>query len=208
MIDEKIVSQIHGVNKARMFLNTCNSSKISGIITTNYDLLAEYALGTSGFNYGMKGQGLRGRGKYSIAKWNRGGVTLSGNIPLAKLHGSINRDLTGYYSEGRRGITGKALIVAPVPEKKPPLELQAEWDLAFKILQGSSKLIVFGFAFNPYDQAALNLLRDGGKNLTSVILINPTSKATIARELWPQAIITTSPPPQDEFNSIEEWQRL
>jgi len=188
-----------------MFLNMCNSLKISGIITTNYDLLVEYALGTSGFNYGTHSQGLQGRGKYSVAKWNRGGVTLSGHIPLTKLHGSINRDLTGYYSEGRRGITGKALIVAPVPEKQPPLELQAEWDLAFKILQGSSKLIVFGFAFNPYDKAALNLLRDGGKNRSSVLLINLTSKVDIAKNLWPKANITTCLPPQDEFDRIEEW---
>lgn len=205
MIDEKIVSLIPGVLKARTFLNTCNSLQSSGIITTNYDMLVEYALGTSRFNYGIQGQALRGRGKYSVAKWNRGPVILSGHLPLIKLHGSVNRDLTGYYSEGRRGITGNALIVAPLPEKQPPLELRAEWDLAFKLLQASSKLIVFGFAFNPYDQAALNLLRAGGKNLTSVLLINPSSKASIAKELWCQAAITTCPPPQDDFKSIEEW---
>lgn len=201
MIDEKIVSQIPGVLKARMFLNAYNPSSI---ITTNYDMLVEYALGTNGFNYGVQDEILQGRGKYSVAKWNRGPPVLSGRVPLIKLHGSVNRDLTGYYSEGRRGITGNALIIAPVPEKEPPLELQAEWDLAFKTLQ-SSKLIVFGYAFNEYDQAALNLLRAGGENLKSVLLINRSSKANIAKDLWPKANVTTCPPPQDDFNDIKEW---
>jgi hypothetical protein len=170
-------------------------------------MLIEYALGTGGFNYGILGQVLRGRGKYSIKAWNRGEVVLTGHIPLAKLHGSINRDITGYYSEGRRGITGRALIVAPRSEKRPPLELKADWDLAVKMLTSASKLIVFGFAFNPYDKAALNLLSDSGKNLSSVLLINRTSKENIAKVLWPKAKITSCPPPQDSFDCIEGWLR-
>jgi hypothetical protein len=205
MIDEEIVSEIPGVVNASRFLNKCLSPATSGIITTNYDMLVEYALGSGGFNYGVRGQLLRGRGKYSVAKWNRGPVTLSGHIPLVKLHGSVNRDRTGYYTEGRRGITGRALIVAPVPEKRPPLELQTEWDLAFKILKRSSTLIVFGFAFNSYDQAVLNMLRNGGKNLASVLLVNLTSKDEIAKEIWPDAHITTSLPPQNDFHEIDRW---
>jgi hypothetical protein len=207
MIDENIVSEMPGVINARTFLRMCKLTEISGIVTTNYDMLIEYALGTKGFNYGIQGQVLRGRGKYSIKTWNRGEVTLTGPLSLAKLHGSINRDVTGYYSEGRRGITGRALIVAPIPEKRPPPELKADWDLAFNILRSSSKLIVFGFAFNDYDQAVLNLIREGGKNLSSVLLINRTSKVNVARAFWPQAKITSCQPPQDSFDCIEEWLR-
>lgn len=204
MIDEKVVSKMEGVIKARAFLNKCKP-KMSGIITTNYDLLIEYALGSGGFNYGMQGQHLPGRGLYSVPKWNRKPVSLSGDISLAKLHGSINRDAAGYYSDGRRAITGKALVVAPVHEKKPPLELQAEWDLASKILHNSSRLIVFGFAFNPNDQAVLSLLRNGGKHLTSILLINPISQAELAKQIWPDAHITTSLSPKDNFHEIDGW---
>lgn len=118
MLDEKVVSEMEGVINARTFLNKCKS-KISGIISSNYDLLIEYALRSGGFNYGIQGQHLPGRGLYSSSKWNRKPVTLSGFISFVKLHESINRDAAGYYSDGRRAITGKALVVAPVQEKQP-----------------------------------------------------------------------------------------
>jgi hypothetical protein len=204
MIDEKVVSEMEGVINAQTFLNRCKP-KLSSIITTNYDLLIEYALGSGGFNYGIQAQHLLGRGLYSVSKWNRKPVTLSGDIPLAKLYGSINRCAAGYLSDGRRAITGKAFVVAPTHEKQPQWELEREWGLALKSLQNSSKLIVFGFAFNPYDLAVRDLLRKGGKNLTSILLINLTSKVEVAKQIWPDAHVTTSPPPQEDFHEIDRW---
>ena len=57
---------------------------VGGIVTLNYDLLVEYALGSRGFNYGAIGEVLRGRGPYPVSLW-RNPVALSGRIPLAKL---------------------------------------------------------------------------------------------------------------------------
>ena len=93
--------------KAASFLTTCMAIPLSGIITSNYDLLIEYCLGTKGFNYGVQNQQLLGRGPYPVYVWNRGPVTLKGNIRLAKIHGSINNLV---YTDGRRRLAGKALI--------------------------------------------------------------------------------------------------
>ena len=44
--------KINGIKKARRFLTTV-SILLNGIVTTNYDLVIEYALGTKEFNYGI-----------------------------------------------------------------------------------------------------------------------------------------------------------
>lgn len=203
MIDEKMIRENSYISAIRNFLQKFLPSA-SGIITTNYDLVVEYALGTRGFNYGIKDQPLRGRNVYSVASWNRTSVALRGSVALAKIHGSINRDETGYYSEGRRGLSGKALIVAPI-EGKSPLKLESEWNLARDILTKSTRIMVFGFAFNQYDKQVLNLLSESGKNIVSVLLVNCSSKLDLATRLWPNAkIVTALPPPQGD-STIESW---
>lgn len=181
MIDEQRAGDLHGIIKAKGFLNRCISVGTSGIITSNYDMLIEYSLGTKGFNYGIPDQWLNGRGVYPMATYYKP-VRLQGRVPLAKIHGSINRDSLAYFPEGRRGLTGNALIVAPTPEKRPPKELKFDWTLADTILRNSTKLLVFGFAFNPYDEALLTLLKDGGRNLKSVLLVNLHSKVDQAKK--------------------------
>jgi len=134
MIDENRKLEIQGVTKARNFLQRFFTPILSGIITTNYDLLVEYILGTKGFNYGISSQKLIGRGPYPVSQWKKS-VTLKGKVKLAKIHGSISWDENAYYTDGRRAITGKALIVAPTPEKRPPESLKFTWDLAERILK-------------------------------------------------------------------------
>ena len=168
MIDENRKYQRPGVKRARDLLLHLRST-LSGIITPNYDLLVEYAFGTRLFNYGRPSEVLSGRGAYPVSQW-RNPVTLRGTIAVAKVHGSISWDKAGRHTDGRGGITGNALIVAPTPEKTPPPELAFEWELARDILQGSRALLVFGFAFNPYDEALLTHLRQHGRNLEHVIL--------------------------------------
>lgn len=204
MIDEQRLHKRPGVIKAKGFLNRCISLDTAGIITPNYDMLIEYSLGTKGFNYGISGQFLRGRGAYPLAEYNNP-VRLQGNIPVAKIHGSINRDNLAFYSEGRRGLTGNALIVAPTPEKRPPKELESDWTLADTILRNSTKLLVFGFGFNRYDEALLTLLKDAGKNLQSVLLINLHSKVEQAKKLWSSADITPCLPPPEGDSILSHW---
>src|SRR5687767_4652040 len=170
MVDENRKFKIEGVRKAQSFISNIQALKrLSGKVTTNYALAIEYALGTSGYNYGVRGQRLIGRGAYPVSRWIKP-VILSGDISIAKIHGSLSWDENDYYTDERRGLTGNALIVTPTPEKEPSELLKFHWGLAEQILNNTTDLVVFGFAFNPYDQAVLDLLESSGKNLRRVVL--------------------------------------
>lgn len=205
MIDENRRFNIPGIVKAQSFFQRFYTPLLGGIITTNYDMIIEYALGTKGFNYGIPNEMLIGRGPYPLSQW-RNPVTLKGRIPLAKIHGSISWDEQIHYTNGRRGLTGHALIVAPTPEKQSPDSLKSVWNLAKEILRKATQIIVFGFAFNPYDEAVLNLLQSEGKNLESVLLVNIESKTEAARSLWPSTKIISVMPPPDGSKEIQNWQ--
>jgi hypothetical protein len=191
-IDETYKKHLPGLTQARAFLRHHGLNDSSGIVTTNYDLLVEYALGSRGFNYGVLGEVLHGPGAHPMRQKP---VVLSGSTPLAKLHGSLSWDLDRRYSDGRRALTGNALIVAPVPEKTPPTSLAAVWELARGILRAADRLVVFGFAFNPYDKAVLELLRRSGAHLQRVEVFDLLSREEQARQLWPLASVSCGPPP-------------
>jgi hypothetical protein len=203
MIDESRKYQRAGVTRARDFLVRL-SAPLSGILTTNYDLLIEYALGTKHFNYGRSGEVLTGRGAYPVSQW-RNPVALEGSIALAKMHGSISWDLKGRYTDGRRGITGNALIVAPTPEKIAPADLASQWELASLILKESTHLLVFGFAFNPYDEALLNHLQEYGSSIKQVIVIDKDPKPDHVRQILPPAHVCVLPPPPGEEQEYKSW---
>lgn len=205
MIDENRKFDRPGVKAARTFLSKF-MMQLSGIVTTNYDLLVEYALGTKLFNYGHQGEYLTGRGAYPVSQWENP-VMLKGNIPLAKVHGSISWDADGRYTDGRRGITGNALIVAPTPEKKPPGMLRREWELSAHILQNSPRLLVFGFAFNPYDEALLNHLYINGRSIRQVMLVDISARPDRAKKIWPQAEVSSLLPPPDGKEELDLWVR-
>jgi hypothetical protein len=205
MIDENRKFNIPGILKAQKFLQQFYNYPLAGIITTNYDMITEYMLGTKGFNYGVPNQVLKGRGPYPLSQW-RNPVTLSGKISLAKIHGSISWDENDYYTDGRRGLTGHALIVAPTPEKRPPESLKFIWKLAKNILEKSTRLVVFGFAFNPYDEAVLKLLQSGRQNLETILLIDTKPNKEIACNLWPDADIVFTQPSSEGKIDIQNWQ--
>ncbi len=205
MIDENRKFNVPGVMEARNFLHRFPAASLAGVITTNYDMVVEYALGTKGFNYGVPNQILTGRGPYPISQW-KNPVTLKGKIPLAKIHGSTSWDENGCYTNGRRGLTGHALIVAPTPQKKRPKSLRSVWELAEYILTSATRLVIFGFAFNPYDQAVLDLLLSVRQNMESVLLIDIEPKMEHAHNLWPNAAITSCKPPPEGDTEIQSWQ--
>jgi len=206
MIDEYRKNEKPGVMKTNQFL-TRLGLKLSGIITPNYDLLIEYALGTKGFHYGDKGEQLVGRGPYPVSQWLKP-VQLTGTIPLAKLHGSISWDVNGKYTDGRRGLTGDALIVAPTPEKICPHILLQEWNLSKEILLRAKRILVFGFSFNPYDKAILEHLKEFGGNIKEVVVIDIESRNAQVTEVWPYAEVRWIRPPPEDDNSLTEWLHL
>jgi hypothetical protein len=208
-IDEIAAYKHSGVRKARTFLKE-RGIRYSGVVTTNYDLLVEYSYNSTGFNYGERGEQLSGKALislhpavFSLSKWEH--VHLNGDMPLAKLHGSISWDNENKYIDGRCGLTGKALLVAPQPEKVPPDELKVVWELSSRILEETTHLVVFGFAFNPYDKAVLDLLRNCGQNIREILLIdiNPNIKA--AKKIWKNAIVESAQPPPPGDIVIDNW---
>ena len=204
MIDEDRRKEIPGVVRAMKFLRSICTPFVSGIVTTNYDMLVEYALGTRGFNYGARGEQLHGPGPYPLSAWGIP-VTLSGWVKLAKIHGSISWDQDDRYSDGRRALTGRALIVAPTSEKQAPSELRSVWELASSILRSTSALLVFGFAFNPYDEAVLSLLREGGRRIGSVLVVDIAPPLGRVADVWPEATVRACRPPPDGRQVIREW---
>jgi len=207
MIDEYRTRERPGVADAHAFIHALGT-ELQGIITLNYDLLVEYALGTTGFNYGTVGETLQGRGSYPVSQW-RSPVRVRGLIPLAKLHGSISWDCFARYTDGRRGLTGNALIVAPTPEKTAPASLRDQWELAARIVGGSSNLVVFGFAFNEYDSAVRLHLAACGSRLKKVVVIDMCPENVVARAsaLWPLAKYELQQPPEKD-NISESVMRI
>jgi hypothetical protein len=203
MIDENRKWDRPGVRAAADFITQC-SSQLSGIVTLNYDLLVEYALGSQGFNYGNCGEILQGRGPYPVSQW-RNPVALTGRLPVAKLHGSISWDANGKYTDGRRGLSGRALIVAPTPEKRVPTALQEQWSLSSTILGRASRIVVFGFAFNDYDKAVLAHLTEEGKQLVDVAIVDVCSREDAAMRVWPGARVRLLQPPPEGLDDLRDW---
>lgn len=205
MIDDRRKLRHEGIRTAQGFLAQFSTTMMSGAVTTNYDLLIEYALGTGGFNYGVPKQEFKGRGKNPWFPWQGTPVTMTGTLRLAKLHGSLSWDDKHCYTDGRCGVRGDALVLPPGPEKAPPRTLRSTWKLAESILADCRHLLIFGFAFNPYDEAVLDLLATAGSNLRTVLLVDTSPKTALGRRLWPRASILDCQPPPEGQPVIEAW---
>jgi hypothetical protein len=189
MFDDKKIKSLDSIKKAKSFFGLYEMLEIGGIITTNYDLILEYAFGSSGFNYGQQNQKVLGRGHNPLFPSQHTPVTLTGNISISKIHGSISFDGVDYWSSGICGLNGNALIVPPSIEKSSNKVIRAEWAKAEKILSRSTELIIFGFNFNAYDIAVLNLLKFNSEKVNKVTIYDVESKMDKARQIWEKAEI-------------------
>jgi len=202
-IDDKRKFKLEGVRKAKYFIDSLLSPNLTGILTTNYDLLIEYSLGSENFNYGTQFQELHGRGKYPLTTWLTGPVLAQGNLTLLKLHGSISLTEKGYCTDGRGGITGKAIIVPPTQNKQFFDDIAPVWDQAKIILKKSETIVFFGFAFNPYDQKILDLFTETESWIKKIIVINTNPDVEqSAKNIWPNAEIKRIDP--DDIHKISQ----
>ena len=204
-IDDRRARELPGVLRAQRLLQCFLGPGVSGIVTSNYDLLIEYALTTHHFTYDIPGERLHGRGANPMFPWQGSNPVLRGHLPVAKLHGSLSWDSQRRYTDGRRGLSGTALIVPPGPEKTSPSELMATWELARDILSQADQLVVFGFGFNSYDRALLDLLTTAGRKVRKVLLVDVASRREDARAIWPTAQILESGPPDSQTLQLEQW---
>jgi hypothetical protein len=166
-----------GIDRARRMielLNTVKNVEQLGLITTNYDMVAEYALGPRAFNYGIPDEQI-GFTPYPYTH----PLYLTGSLKILKLHGSISWSEEAKFPDLRCGLTGKCLIVPPVTEKKVPKLLKPQWTLARKILAKCEVLVVFGFSFNEFDVALRTFIAknlSGDAKIIFIDLIDPTDR--------------------------------
>lgn len=194
MFDERTVRENEKIIYLKNFFSSLSDNGLNGILTCNYDTIIECTLGMAGFNYGIKDEQLFGRGINPLFPSQNSHLKVTGSIALAKLHGSLSWDKEKKYTSGKPGRKGNALIVPPAPEKKPPVELFDVWELGASLLKQSSCLIVFGFAFNPYDLALLEYLAENGKEIRHVVIVDPYPNTEMARNIWPNALIEVIDP--------------
>jgi hypothetical protein len=177
------------------FWNIMTSNfELIGVITTNYDLLIERGLrhrkmirtARPGVHYGgiSQPQILKGLAQpFTTQKPDRL-VELSGEIPLFKLHGSLNWSFKAerlvMYQDMRPSFRngGDAAIIPPIPEKSIPNWLQQVWHEAKQILSKSDIWVVCGYSLHDYDIAMRNMITKAAKdsvNLTKIVIIDPHS---------------------------------
>ena len=177
----------------------CSHFRVTAVVTTNYDILIERGLrhrpmrrgNRPGMYYGglARPQVLKGTAlPFSAAKPARL-IELEGNIPLYKLHGSLNWGLEAgafkLYQDlrpaFRRG--GDAQIVPPVVEKEAPPWLLDVWEGARQALASSATWLVCGYSLPTYDRAITQLLADAGTSgtLARIVLLDPYSIDLAAR---------------------------
>lgn len=130
-----------------------------------------------GFNYGKIGEDLQGRHPTS-SKWSYGPVTITGKIPLLKLNGSLNWDISSdgqiiKYIDSRpsRGRRYQVLLIPPAAGVKHD-KLQLVWDCAEHVLSTADIWIFCGYSIPDYDQAVRDLLRTSAKNVKRVIILD------------------------------------
>lgn len=144
-----------------------------GIITTNYDILAERALHrqtTNGskplFYYGGLPYGLHVRKMTDLAAapgLKHEDFPLGDEIPIYKLHGSINwafephsfsmkvhDDVRAAFRQTGGGVPA---IVPPVEEKELDQDFSAIWAASRKELSRADHWVVCGYSLPPYDVA-------------------------------------------------------
>jgi len=175
------------------------------VITTNYDVLPERGLRPSprprrhrpGFHYGLGTETLKGGGYPSYTHIRA--FTVSGHVPLLKLHGSVswsvkNGELLKYH-DCRPAIRGDAAIVAPVPGKSPPPWLTPIWHHADVSLRAAIHWIVVGYSFPDYDAQVNDLVSRSGDRPLRIDVFDPDSGSVAGRlsRLTPSATIFTHP---------------
>ncbi len=154
-----------------------------GVLTTNYDILAERGLRTQprprvprvGFHYGFGKEALAGGGYPSYSHIQK--IMVSGAVPLLKLHGSLSWSFREAklvrYHDCRPAIRGDAALVAPVTDKRLPSYLKPIWDLAGEVLTQSSMWIFVGYSLPIYDQLVCGLLRDCASHRPEIHVFDP-----------------------------------
>jgi hypothetical protein len=166
--------------------------QVDAVLTTNYDLLVERSLrhrrmrsGEPGIHYGglPRPQVARGQALPFSVRDQQRLVELLGEVPLYKLHGSLNWLLQGnrieLFQDTRLAFRngGQAAIVPPITEKTMPTWLCPVWEAAENALSRSTVWIVCGYSLPPYDLALNTFFRKAAShgNVERILVLDPLS---------------------------------
>jgi hypothetical protein len=201
-----------------------HSASVS-VHTTNYDILIERVLRhrpmkrpySPGCFYGgiSRPQCLVGVSqpfsRYSYEKE----ITMTGAIPVYKLHGSLSWSLHSeklcMYQDLRAAFrnSGDAAIIPPLPEKEVPSWLSLTWQESLASLHEAEVWVICGYSMPSYDTEILRLLREGLEgNCREVFLLSPSSNSLTEklRELAPRVLVTALPGLPDGIQPL--WNAL
>lgn len=195
-IDQKAKWENKGILRSKEFLDGLLIKGLETVLTTNYDLLIEYSLGTNGFYYDQNIRALHGRGKNPSFPWHNPNPELTGPIKILKLHGSLSWTAEGTrFTDSRCGLTGKGMIVAPIRNKQGVGFLQNIWDESKTELREADKIIFFGFAFNPIDENILSILRSQIRSTSEIFIVNKYFNEKYIETIFPGNKIAFLYPP-------------
>jgi hypothetical protein len=186
-----------GISKARALIEALRSTAPLdelNIVTTNYDLIIEYCLGTRGFNYGVPNEQI-GFTPYPYPR----PLYVTGGIQISKLHGSISWSETAKFPDSRLGLSGKCLVVPPIAEKTAPTLLKRQWQFAKKALIEADNFVVFGFSFNEQDAAIRKFMSKSVSAKTKIILVDVVDFRTKLRILFDKQILDFVDATQDNL---------
>jgi len=154
-----------------------------GVVTTNYDILAERGLRNEprprlprpGFNYGFGYEELEGRGFPARPSFLP--VAVSGKVPLLKLHGSISWAIEKgnlvKYLDCRPAVRGNPAIIAPITEKKEESYLTATWTRASEVLSTSKLWLIVGYSLPEYDSLVRDLFVKNSRHQPIIHVLDP-----------------------------------
>jgi SIR2-like domain len=198
----------------REFLQGIRKSFLVGILTTNYDLVLEKILGPEssgrlgGFKYCDGQESPTGRHRLS-SRWTFGPVTITGRVPLLKLHGSLNwavesDDKIIKYIDARpsRGRRYSPLIVPPEGSERRRL-LDEVWCNARRVFREANVWLFCGYSLPDYDDDVRQLISANATRDQSVIVMDQEPKTVCEklRDILASPRIVVGPPLTTELTS-------
>jgi hypothetical protein len=198
----------------REFLKGIAKSKLTGILTTNYDLVVEKILGPTssgrrrGFKYWDDNEPLTGRHPIS-SRWSYGPIMITGEVPYLKLHGSLNwapapeRKIIKYIdARPSRGRRYAALIVPPRGSERHAL-LNEIWHNSKIVLREASVWIFCGYSLPDYDDEVRQLISSNAVEGQRVMVMDKAPEAICEklRGILPSPRIVVGPPVTNDLKS-------
>jgi hypothetical protein len=170
-------------------INVLETTTLTGIVTTNYDVVIEKILGPrrrgrlGGFNYGRVGEQLQGR-HFTSSRGSYAHVTVTGSVPIAKIHGSLSWEFSRsgdlvHYVDCRpsRGRRYRVAVFPPGERGGNPFSSQV--DLARQILASANVWIVIGYSFPPGDDDVNELIARSASHLELICVCDPRSSEIV-----------------------------